>query len=176
MLQASVGRVAWHSSIVICEAGAVPNLQKFVGGALNVRRNCTRWRVESTQRMNRIIPALGSVLVLGGLAHFYGVTRLYLSEGLPDANRILLDVWIGETQVVAGAFYITAYRALRRDVSWRPWAIAGAVTVLACTVPFLPVLFSRAPIAFRVAPAAYAVVSAVILWKATTRQLNGEHT
>ena len=34
---------------------------------------------------------LGVVLVLGGVAHTAGVTRLYVTQGVPDANRVLLD-------------------------------------------------------------------------------------
>lgn len=115
--------------------------------------------------------------MLGGLAHFVGVTRLYLNVGLPDANRVLLDVWIGEAQIVGGAFYLAAYRARLRGLNWRGQAVAGAVTVLAYTLPFLPVLFSRASVPFRLPPAAYAIASIVILRKAVLserRRANSE--
>lgn len=54
-------------------------------------------------------------------------------------NRVLLDTWVAEAQVVAGAFYVAAWRAMRAGPGWRNLSVAGALTVLAYAVPFIRV-------------------------------------
>jgi hypothetical protein len=44
MLQASVGRVAWHSSIVICEAGAAPIAFRIAPAAYAVVSAVILWK------------------------------------------------------------------------------------------------------------------------------------
>ena len=44
--------------------------------------------------MTRLLPIVGGILVLGGLGHSAGVIHLYATAGVPDANRVLLDVWM----------------------------------------------------------------------------------
>jgi hypothetical protein len=98
--------------------------------------------------------ALGALLVLGGVAHTIGVARLYAVKGLPDANRILLDVWIAEAQIVGGALFL---------VGRRTWTTAAAFVVWAWAIPFLPVLVHRAKPIFWVMPILYSALSAAAL-------------
>ena len=86
----------------------------------------------------------GVVLLLGGAAHTVGVTRLYVKSGVPDANRVLLDVWIAEAQIAAGALFIKAARSAEP----RPWMIGAAIMLWSYAIPFLPVLVRRAPSIF----------------------------
>src|SRR5262245_36999423 len=95
---------------------------------------------QETLLARRVCLALGTVLVLGGLAHSFGVSRLYLSRGFPDFNRVLLDVWIAEAQIVGGALFLLAAR--NRDP--RPLSVGGALLVWTYAIPFLPVLIQRA--------------------------------
>jgi hypothetical protein len=113
-----------------------------------------------------MLAAFGVVLILGGLAHSAGVAYLYASEGVPAIERMLVAVWVAEAQLTAGAFYVTASRRMRAGAAWKGWAVAGAVTVLTWAAPFIPVLFLRAPVLFRVPAIVYAVLSAVILFRA----------
>ena len=97
----------------------------------------------------------GVVLLLGGAAHTAGVTRFYLTSGVPDANRLLLDVWIAEAQLVAGALFVKAARSAEP----RPWAIGASIVVWSWALPFLPVLLRRAPPIFWVPPIVYTLAS-----------------
>src|SRR5271163_2289698 len=85
--------------------------------------------------------AFGVVLLLGGAAHTGGVTRLYVRSGVPDANRVLLDIWIAEAQLAAGALFIKAARSAEPG----PWTIGAALVLWSYAIPFLPVLMGRAP-------------------------------
>ena len=67
--------------------------------------------------MTKLIQIMGITLLLGGLGHSVGVTRLYVHAGLPDANRILLDVWVAQTQLLAGGLFVAAYRNARSGVA-----------------------------------------------------------
>jgi hypothetical protein len=112
--------------------------------------------------------ALGVVLLLGGLAHAFGVSRLYLTNGVPDANRVLLDIWIAQAQLLAGGLYVAAARAALKGRPWRPLAIFAALTIIGFSVAILPVLLARAPLIFRVPPIVYSLASLVVLWRAST--------
>jgi hypothetical protein len=116
--------------------------------------------------VTRVLGILGAVLVLGGLGHSFGVVRLYLASGVPDANRVLLDVWIAEAQMMAGGLYLAAARAMRSGGNWRALSVAGALTIAACAVPMLPVLVARAPMVFCVPPIVYLAWSAFIVARA----------
>ena len=116
-----------------------------------------------------LIRALGVVLVLGGLAHSAGVARLYATAGVPDANRVLLDVWIAQAQLLSGALYIAAARSARAGREWRGLATFAALTIIGFSVAMLPVLIARAPVVFRVPPIAYSLASLAILWRASFR-------
>src|SRR5689334_3357789 len=107
----------------------------------------------------RFFAALGAVLVAGGLAHGFGVSRLYLGAGVPDANRVLLDLWVLEAQVAGGALYLWAWRRLRRGADALGPAVGGAVTVMSYAASFLPVLFTRASWVFRAMPSLYLLAS-----------------
>src|SRR5947208_16638474 len=109
---------------------------------------------------------LGLILCLGGLGHTFGVARFYAVQGVPDANRVLLDIWIAEAQLFGGALYLAAYRAVRSGGSWRALAVCGALTVISYTGPFIPVLFSRDPIAFQIPPTIYFLLSLFVLIRA----------
>ena len=110
------------------------------------------------------------MLVLGGLAHSAGVTRLYIVHGVPDANRVMLDVWIAEAQILAGGLCLAAWRGRQTGSTWRALASFGALTIIGFAVPILPVLFSRAPLIFRVPAIVYLVSSLVILADAALRR------
>jgi hypothetical protein len=114
-------------------------------------------------KSRRLLWITGTLLVLGGVGHFVGISSFYLTQGVPDPNRVLLDVWIGESQVVGGLLYLAAVRAAHSGVQWQSLAIFGAVTVICWTGPILPVLFTRVPIAFRIPPLVYFVASVWIL-------------
>ncbi len=96
--------------------------------------------------MSQLLRALGLILVLGGLGHSIGVIHFYLTRGVPDANRVLLDTWVAEAQIIGGGLYLAAFRALRAGSVWKGLTITGALTVLAYAVPFIPILFVRAPV------------------------------
>jgi hypothetical protein len=115
-----------------------------------------------TAALMKVLRVLGTVLVLGGLGHTVGVARLYVTAGLPETNRIMLDLYVAEAQLLAGALYIAASRRERTVVAGA-LAVFGAVTTLGFAVPILPLLFSRAPVAFITAPIAYILASAYIL-------------
>jgi hypothetical protein len=89
-------------------------------------------------------------------------------HGVPDANRVLLDLWIAEAQMFGGGFYCASSRAMRAGSSWRHLSVAGSLTVLGYAVPFIPVLLVRAPVVFAVPPIVYAVLSVLILFRAVT--------
>jgi hypothetical protein len=110
-----------------------------------------------TALANRLCLALGVVLVLGGLAHSFGVSRLYLTRGVPDLNRVLLDIWIAEAQLVGGALLLVS----RRRSDPRPWVLAGALLIWTYALPFVPVLIQRARPIFWIMPTLY---SALSLW------------
>lgn len=112
---------------------------------------------------SRLLWVTGALLVLGGVGHFVGISSFYVTQGVPDPNRVLLDIWIGESQIVGGLLYVVAFRAARSGVRWQSLAIFGAVTVICWTGPILPVLFTRAPVAFRIPPLVYFVLSVWIL-------------
>ena len=106
---------------------------------------------------------MGVVLVLGGLGHSGGVIHLYATAGVPDANRVLLDIWIAEAHFVSGGLYLAASRALQAGSRWRALSSFGALSMIGLTIAILPVLFTRAPPIFRVPPVIYLVSSLVIL-------------
>jgi hypothetical protein len=116
---------------------------------------------------SRLLAGAGVVLVLGGLAHSAGVVHLYVTRGLPDANRVLLDTWIAEAQLLSGGLYVAASRAMRARSEWRALAVFGALNIIGFAVPMLPVLVARAPLIFRVPAIIYIVVSVFILVRAT---------
>jgi hypothetical protein len=107
----------------------------------------------------------GVVLLLGGAAHTAGVTRLYVKSGVPDANRVLLDVWIAEAQLAVGALFIKAARSAEP----RPWTLGAALVIWSYAIPFLPVLVRRAPPIFWVPPSLYALVSLALVRAAAPR-------
>jgi protein-S-isoprenylcysteine O-methyltransferase Ste14 len=113
--------------------------------------------------LERLLAVLGVTLLLGGTAHLVGVARFYLAEGVPEPNRLLLDLWIGEAQLLGGALYVSAWRASRRRAPARTAAIAGALIVIGYAAAFLPVLVSRAPVTLWIPASAYLLGSAVVL-------------
>jgi hypothetical protein len=116
--------------------------------------------------VSQLLRALGVILVLGGLGHSAGVIHLYMTRGLPDVNRVLLDVWVAEAQIIGGGLYVAAFRARRAGAAWQGLSVAGALTVLAYAVPFIPVLFVRAPVMFQIPPVVYALLSAFVMVRA----------
>jgi hypothetical protein len=115
--------------------------------------------------VSRLLLALGVILILGGLGHFAGIIHLYITQGVPEVNRVLLDAWVGEAQVIAGGLYLASFRAMRAGSAWRNLSVAGALVILAYAVPFIPVLLVRAPMMFRIPPIVYAFLSAFILFR-----------
>jgi hypothetical protein len=116
-----------------------------------------------TARARKLCAVFGVVLLLGGTAHTFGVSRLYLVKGVPDLNRILLDLWIAEAQLIAGALFLIGSR--RSNPS--PWIICAALNIWSYALPFLPVLLHRAPPIFWIPPTVYSIASAVAVVKAT---------
>jgi hypothetical protein len=110
----------------------------------------------TASRWNRQLLILGSILILGGVAHSLGVARLYLTHGVPHANRVLLDAWIAEAQIFGGILFVIGAR--RADA--RPWVLGGALMVWSWALPFLPVLVHRAR-PFWVMLVMYSVLGAV---------------
>lgn len=96
---------------------------------------------------------LGVVLVLGGLAHTAGVAHHYVTHGLPDANRMLLDAWIAEAQLAGGVLFLLG----------RELVLAGAFVVWTWALPFLPVLIHRAKPHFIVMPIVYSLASVFVV-------------
>ena len=62
-------------------------------------------------RTTHVVAVLGVVLLLGGFGHAAGVTRLYMTTGVPDANRIMLDLWVAEAQLLGGGLFLAAFEA-----------------------------------------------------------------
>jgi hypothetical protein len=116
--------------------------------------------------VTRFLTIAGIVLILGGLGHSVGVIHFYATAGVPDANRVLLDVWIAEAQLLAGGLYVAASRASRARSQWRALSVFGALTIIGFAVPMLPVLVARAPLIFRVPAIIYLAVSFFILARA----------
>ena len=110
--------------------------------------------------MRILLLALGMILILGGVGHSVGVIHLYVTKGIPDINRVLLDAWVAEAQLLAGAFYLASFRA---GSTWKSLSVSGSLILLAYAVPFIPVLFMRAPLVFRIPTIAYAALSTFIL-------------
>ncbi len=105
----------------------------------------------------------GFALVLSGLGHSAGVIHFYLTAGVPDANRVLLDIWIAEALLLGGGLYLAATFGSHAGKSSRALAIFGSLTVIGFTLPMIPVLFSRAPMAFRVPAVLYLLLSCLVL-------------
>ncbi len=124
--------------------------------------------------MNRFLKIFGIVLVLGGLGHSVGVLRFYGVSGVPEANRVLLDIWIAEAQLLGGALFWAAAVRLRVGRPARLLAVFGALTIMAFTVPMLPVLFARAPLVFRIPAVIYFVLSALVLVRTNRERAGSE--
>jgi hypothetical protein len=110
----------------------------------------------------RVLFVLGVVLVLGGVSHSIGVGLFYATAGVPDANRVLLDIWIAEAQLLGGGLYLAAFRKWRAGTSWRTLSAFGAFTIVGFALPILPVLFLRAPWMFRIPQIIYLAFSLFI--------------
>lgn len=121
-------------------------------------------------RVNQLLRGLGIVLLLGGLGHTAGVLHLYLTAGVPEANRVLLDVWIAEAQLLGGGLYLAASRASHAGKPSRVLAVFGALVMMGFTLPMLPVLFARAPLVFRIPVVIYLLLSIWILAHAARRR------
>jgi hypothetical protein len=113
--------------------------------------------------MTRFLGVLGLILFLGGIGHSIGVLHLYITAGLPDANRILVDIWVAEVQLLGGALYLAAFRRAQHGTRWQTLAVFGALTTLGFGVAMLPVLFWRAPIASSIPLLLYVVGSILVL-------------
>jgi hypothetical protein len=111
--------------------------------------------------MTKLLKVLGITLLLGGLGHTVGVARLYLTSGVPAADRVMVDLFVAEAQVLAGGLYFSASRS--RSMAWRPLAGFAAVAAIGFALPSLAFLYSRAPAFFIVPPAVYFVASAFVL-------------
>jgi hypothetical protein len=78
----------------------------------------------------------------------------------------MLDIWIGEAQLLAGGAYLAASRARKAGSRWNVLAVFGALVIVGFAVPIIPVLFGRAPFVFRVPAIIYLAVSLFILTRA----------
>jgi hypothetical protein len=127
------------------------------------------WRQLDQEGVNRFLKIFGIVLVLGGLGHTVGVLRFYAASGVPDANRVLLDVWIAEAQLLGGGLFWACARA-RAGKGARLLAVFGALTIIAFAAPLIPVLFARAPVVFRIPVVIYFVLSVIVLFQAVRQK------
>jgi hypothetical protein len=119
--------------------------------------------IQTAHLVSRFLRIFGTILVLGGLAHSVGVGHLYFTAGIPEANRVLLDIWIAEAQLLGGLLYLVAGRnSGARNLS-RRLAVFGALIMIGFAVPMLPVLVSRAPIIFSVPAVIYLLLSVLVL-------------
>jgi hypothetical protein len=59
------------------------------------------------------LQVFGVLLLLGGSGHAVGIVHLYTTQGVPDANRVLLDVWVAEAQLLGGGLYVAASVSLK---------------------------------------------------------------
>lgn len=119
--------------------------------------------------LERLLAVAGVTLLAGGAAHLGGVAHLYATDHVPGADRVLLDWWIGQAQLVGGALFVAAWRESRRGASGRGLALAGAVVVGGYSAAFVPVLVARSPARFWVPAIAYLVASLVVLVGALAR-------
>jgi hypothetical protein len=113
--------------------------------------------------VRRFIKIFGLVLVLSGLGHSAGVLYFYLTAGVPDANRVLLDIWIAEALLLGGGLYLAAAWGSHAGQSSRALAIFGSLTIIGFTLPMIPVLFSRASLVFRIPAVLYLLLSFLVL-------------
>lgn len=120
--------------------------------------------------MNRFLKIFGIILLLSGLAHSAGVAHFYMTAGVPDANRVLLDVWIAEGLLLGGSLYLAACSASRTGQSSRVLTVFGSLTIIGFTAPMTPVLLSRAPIHFVLLTVIYLLLSSLILAHAVRRE------
>jgi len=110
-----------------------------------------------------MLKVLGITLLVGGLGHTVGVARLYLTSGVPEANRVMVDLWVAESQLLAGGLYFSASRSAYAIAAWRPLAGFAALAAIGFALPSVAVLYSRAPAFFIAAPAVYLIASVVVL-------------
>ena len=120
--------------------------------------------------MKKLLRTFAVVLLLGGFGHSAGVIHLYVTNGVPEVNRVLLDAWVAEAQLVAGGFYFASSRAMAAGAAWKSLSVAGALTILVYAVPFIPVLLVRAPVIFQIPPVVYLILSIFILFRATANE------
>ena len=102
-------------------------------------------------------------LLLAGLGHSFGVMFLYLEAGVPDTNRVMLDVWVAEAQFLAGGLFVSAFRHFRSGVAWRTLALFAALTTIGFTAAILPALLSCRPLILSVPPICYLLCSILVL-------------
>ena len=120
-----------------------------------------------------MLRALAIVLLLGGIGHSGGSAYLYATTGVPEANRVLLDLWVAEVHLLAGGLYLAASSRAMDGTARRLLAGFGALTVVGFATPMLPVLFARAPVVFRVPPLVYLAASLLVLvWLARGRAVS----
>jgi len=113
--------------------------------------------------MTKMLKVLGITLLLGGLGHTIGIARLYLTSGVPEATRVMVDLWVAEAQLLSGGLYFVASRSATASAAWRPLAGFAAVAAIGFALPSLAFLYSRAPAFFIVPPAVYLVASVLVL-------------
>jgi len=116
-------------------------------------------------RMTKVLKVLGIMLLLGGVGHTVGIARFYLTSGVPEANRVMVDLWVAEAQLLAGGLYLSASRSGSADAAWRPLAGFAAMAAIGFALPSFALLYFRAPAFFIAAPAAYLVASVFVLFR-----------
>jgi len=110
-----------------------------------------------------MLRALAIVLLLGGIGHAGGIAYFYATTGVPETNRVLLDLWVAEVHLLAGGLYFAASLRGLDGPATRLLAGFGALTVVGFATPMLPVLFARAPVVFRIPPLVYLAASLLVL-------------
>jgi hypothetical protein len=111
-----------------------------------------------------MLRALAIVLLLGGIGHSGGISYFYATTGVPEANRVLLDLRVaGLVHLLAGGLYLAASSSAMDGTATRLLAGFGALTVVGFATPMLPVLFARVPVVFRIPPLVYLAASLLAL-------------
>ena len=110
----------------------------------------------------RAIQLTGLVMVLGGLGHFFGVTEMCISDGMPDGRHLAYLVYIGLIHLTVGALDLWSSLALRRRV---PGALPamGLATLLVCAFGVIETpLVAEAALTVRVPSVLYPVAHLVL--------------
>jgi hypothetical protein len=78
-------------------------------------------------RVRTKLKAFAIVLLLGGIGHSGGIAYFYATTGVPEANLVLLDLWVAEVHLLAGGLYLAASSRAIDGTAMRLLAAFGAL-------------------------------------------------